>query len=67
MKSSRRRSREFAVQGLYQWLLAGSEGHELFSGGSGNDGLNSRRQLICECGHLGSLPVYLRYERAILG
>jgi len=25
MKSARRRSREFAVQGLYQWLLAGTD------------------------------------------
>jgi len=25
MKSSRRRSREFALQGLYQWQLAGTE------------------------------------------
>ena len=25
MKSSRRRSREFALQGLYQWLVAGGE------------------------------------------
>ncbi len=28
-KSARRRSREFAVQGLYQWLLAGSDGKDI--------------------------------------
>ena len=26
MKSARRRSREFATQGLYQWLLSGASG-----------------------------------------
>ena len=28
-KSSRRRSREFALQGLYQWLIAGSDAAEI--------------------------------------
>lgn len=28
-KSARRRSREFALQGLYQWLIAGSEAAEI--------------------------------------
>ena len=28
-KSARRRSREFVVQGLYQWLLSGAEGAEI--------------------------------------
>ena len=28
-RSPRRRAREFAVQGLYQWLLTGSESHEV--------------------------------------
>lgn len=29
MKSTRRRSREFALQGIYQWLLAGGQGPEI--------------------------------------
>jgi transcription termination factor NusB len=29
MKSARRRSRELATQGLYQWLLSGSPGGEI--------------------------------------
>ncbi|WJF90915.1 transcription antitermination factor NusB [Paraburkholderia bonniea] len=29
MKSARRRSRELATQGLYQWLLSGSTGSEI--------------------------------------
>ncbi|WP_345811424.1 transcription antitermination factor NusB [Paraburkholderia sp. PREW-6R] len=29
MKSARRRSRELATQGLYQWLLSGSSGGEI--------------------------------------
>ncbi|MCC8403903.1 transcription antitermination factor NusB [Paraburkholderia sp. MMS20-SJTN17] len=29
MKSARRRSRELATQGLYQWLLSGSSGSEI--------------------------------------
>jgi N utilization substance protein B len=29
MKSARRRSRELATQGLYQWLLSGSPGSEI--------------------------------------
>jgi N utilization substance protein B len=29
MKSARRRSRELATQGLYQWLLSGSPGDEI--------------------------------------
>ncbi|WP_435870110.1 transcription antitermination factor NusB [Eleftheria terrae] len=28
-KSARRRSREFALQGLYQWLVSGAEGAEI--------------------------------------
>jgi transcription antitermination protein NusB len=29
MKSARRRSRELATQGLYQWLLSGAPGGEI--------------------------------------
>ena len=40
MKSARRRSREFALQGLYQWLLAGGEAATIESEIGGMEGFS---------------------------
>jgi N utilization substance protein B len=49
-KSARRRSREFALQGLYQWLLAGSEVAEVESHLREHEGFDK-----CDPGHFATL------------